>query len=43
MGAGEFAATLAATIDGKRAVLAVGAKDAASIARLRAALAATGR
>jgi hypothetical protein len=43
MGAGDFAAALAATPDGARAVLAVGAKDPALIERLRAALATTGR
>ena len=39
MGAGDSAAALAATLDGARAVLAVGAKDPARIERLRAALA----
>ncbi len=39
----DRATALAVTADGARAVLAVGAEDAASIARLRAALAATGR
>jgi hypothetical protein len=43
MGAGDFAAALAATLDGARAVLAVGAKDPALIERLRAVLATTGR
>ena len=43
MGAGGFAAALAATLDGARAVLAVGAKDPARIERLRAALARVGR
>ena len=43
MGGGDFAAALAATLDGARAVLAVGAKDAAHIERLRAALAGRGR
>jgi hypothetical protein len=39
MGGGDFAAAVAATLDGARAVLAVSAKDPARIARLRAALA----
>jgi hypothetical protein len=39
----DFAAALAATADGARAALAVTAKDAARIARVRAAFAATGR
>ena len=39
----DRAAALAATADGARAVLAVAAKDAARIGRLRAALAGTGR
>ena len=39
----DRAAALAATADGARAVLAVGAKDAARIERLRAALAGQGR
>jgi hypothetical protein len=39
MGGDGFAASLAATLDGARAVLAVGAKDAALIERLRSALA----
>ena len=43
MGAGGFAAAVAATLDGARAVLAVGAKDPARIERLRAALARVGR
>jgi hypothetical protein len=43
MGAGGFAAALAATLDGARAVLAVGAKDSARIERLRAALTTVGR
>ena len=43
MGGGDFAAALAATLDGARAVLAVGAKDPARIERLRAALATVGR
>ncbi len=38
MGGDGFAAALAATLDGARAVLAVGAKDPARIERLRAAL-----
>ena len=38
LGGGGFAAALAATLDGARAVLAVGAKDPARIERLRAAL-----
>ena len=43
MGGDDLAAALAATLDGARAVLAVGAKDPARIERLRAALATTGR
>ncbi|MBD0272981.1 MAG: hypothetical protein ICV73_13780 [Acetobacteraceae bacterium] len=43
MGGDGFAAALAATLDGARAVLAVGAKDPARIERLRAALASVGR
>ena len=39
MGGGDFAAAVAATLDGARAVLAVGAKDAALIERLRSTLA----
>ena len=42
-GGSDFAAALAVTANVAQAVLAVGAKDGASIARLRAALAATGR
>ncbi len=41
-GGGDFAAALAVTADGARAVLAIGANDAARVARLRAALAGTG-
>ena len=43
MGGADFAAALAVTADGARAVLAVGAKDPARVERLRAALATTGR
>ena len=43
LGGGEFAAVLAATADGARAVLAVGAKDPARIERLHAALAGKGQ
>jgi hypothetical protein len=43
MGGGDCAAALAATLDGARAALAVGAKDPARIERLRAALAGRGR
>ena len=43
MGGGDSAAALAVTLDGARAVLAVGAKDPARIERLRAALATVGR
>jgi hypothetical protein len=43
MGGDGFAAAVAATLDGARAVLAVGAKDPARIERLRAALATVGR
>jgi hypothetical protein len=43
MGAGDFAAALAATLDRARAVLAVGVKDPARIERLRAALVGQGR
>jgi hypothetical protein len=39
----DRAVALAVTADGARAVLAVGAKDAAYVERLRAALAGTGR
>ena len=39
LGGRDFAAALATTLDGARAVLAVGAKDAALIERLRATLA----
>ncbi len=39
----DRAAALAVTADGARAVLAVAAKDAADVGRLRAALAGTGR
>lgn len=42
-GGRDFAAALAATADRARAVLAVAAKDAALIGRLRAALAGEGR
>jgi hypothetical protein len=38
MGGGDFAAAFAATLDGVRAVLAVGARDPVRITRLRAAL-----
>lgn len=39
----DFAAALAATLDGARAVLAVGAKDAMRVERLRSGLGGTGR
>ena len=42
-GGRDFAAALAVTADGTRAVLAVAAKDAARVGRLRAALAGRGR
>ena len=42
-GGADFAAALAVTANGAGAVLAVGAKDAARVGRLRAALAGMGR
>ncbi len=42
MGGSGYGAALAVTADGARAALAVGAKDAARVARLRAALAGMG-